>query len=195
MRKISLWALIFIFTAFAARAQDTATQQQLDKLSGQIQDLLEAQAQNGKRMDALEREIRDLRDKVNTPPPTDSASRDDLKALAEKIQEVDRKRIEDNQHVYEQIKLLGKVVAAAPAPGAHKPSPKPPADDTAPPAVPQKGYDYVVKPGDTLALIAQAYRDQGVKVTRAQIRAANPKINFDVLLPGKKIFIPDANAK
>jgi LysM repeat protein len=61
--------------------------------------------------------------------------------------------------------------------------------------VPQKGYDYVVKPGDTLALIAQAYRDQGVKVTRAQIRAANPKINFDVLLPGKKIFIPDANAK
>jgi LysM repeat protein len=57
------------------------------------------------------------------------------------------------------------------------------------------GHDYVIKEGDTLSLIAKAYRDAGVKVTRAQIKAANPKVNFDVLIPGRKIFIPDPNAK
>ena len=197
MKKISLWVLIFTFAACAVRAQDAAAQQQIDKLSGQIQDLLEAQAQTGKRIEALERENRDLREKVNTPQVNDYASRSDLRALAEKIQEVDRKRIEDSEHISEQIKQLGKVLATTPTPTRVKPAnnPKPPVEDTTTPAVPQKGYDYVVKPGDTLALIAQAYRDQGVKVTRAQIKAANPKINFDVLLPGKKIFIPDANAK
>jgi LysM repeat protein len=195
MKRISLWVLIFTFAACAVRAQDAAAQQQIDKLSGQIQDLLEAQAQNGKRLDALQREISELRDKVNTPQVNDSASRSDLRSLAEKVQEIDRKRVEDSEHISEQIKMLGKVIATAPAPVSRKPAPKPPVEDTTTPAVPQKGYDYVVKPGDTLALIAQAYRDQGVKVTRAQIKAANPKINFDVLLPGKKIFIPDANAK
>ena len=92
MKKMSLWFLILVFTASLARAQDAATQQQLDKLSGQIQDLLEAQAQQGKRIDALEREIGELRDKANTPVVSDSASRDDLKQLAQKVQEIDQKR-------------------------------------------------------------------------------------------------------
>ena len=57
MKKIFLWVLILGFTAAPGRAQETATQQQLDKLSGQIQALLEAQAQQGKRIDALQKEI------------------------------------------------------------------------------------------------------------------------------------------
>jgi LysM repeat protein len=195
MKKISLWVLIGTFAVFTARAQDTATQQQLDKLSGQIQDLLDAQAQNGKRIDAVEHEISELRDKVNTPQVNDSASRDDLRALATQVQEIDRKRQDDRDLILKQLEKLGKV-AAAPLP-SHKPASiaKPPVDDTSTPAVAQTGYDYVVKEGDTLSLIAKAYRDQGVKVTRAQIKAANPKVNFDVLIPGKKIFIPDPNAK
>jgi len=47
MKKISLWALILTFAVSLAQAQETATQQQLDKLSGQIQDILDAQAQQG----------------------------------------------------------------------------------------------------------------------------------------------------
>jgi LysM repeat protein len=187
--------LIGTFAVFTAGAQDTATQQQLDKLSGQIQDLLDAQAQTGKRIEAMEHEISELRDKVNTPQVNDSASRDDLKSLASQVQEIDRKRQDDRDLILKQLEKLGKV-AAAPLP-PHKPAStaKPPVDDTSTPAVPQTGYDYVVKEGDTLSLIAKAYRDQGVKVTRAQIKAANPKVNFDLLIPGKKIFIPDPNAK
>ena len=195
MKRISLWILIGTFAVFTARAQDTATQQQLDKLSGQIQDLLDAQAQTGKRIEAMEHEISELRDKVNTPQVNDSASRDDLKSLATQVQEIDKKRQDDRELILKQLEKLGKV-AAAPLP-SRKPSniAKPPVDDTSTPAVPQTGYDYVVKAGDTLSVIAKAYRDQGVKVTRAQIKAANPKVNFDVLIPGKKIFIPDPNAK
>src|SRR5450631_4080298 len=95
MRKISLWLFILVFTASLARAQDAATQQQMDKLRGQIQDLLEAQAQTGKRIDVLEKEISELRDKVNTPQVSDSASHDDLKALATQVQEIDKKRQDD----------------------------------------------------------------------------------------------------
>ena len=67
------------------------------------------------------------------------------------------------------------------------PSPAPPQN--------QNGYEYEVKPGDTLGLIIKAYRDKGVKVTLAQIKAANPKMNPEVLIPGHKIFIPDTSAK
>jgi Tfp pilus assembly protein FimV len=68
-------------------------------------------------------------------------------------------------------------------------------DDSTTPAVPQKGYDYTIEPGDTISAIVKAYRARGVQVTTTQIIAANPKINPNALIVGKKIFIPDANAK
>jgi LysM repeat protein len=52
-----------------------------------------------------------------------------------------------------------------------------------------------VQKGDTLPAIAKAYREQGVKVTTAQIIKANPNVDPNKLFIGKKIFIPDPNAK
>ncbi len=193
MKKISIWVLILIFTASFAFAQESATQQQLDKLSGQIQDLLEAQAQQGKRLDAMAKEISELHDKVNAPKVEDNASREDLKNLAEKVQEIDKKRASDRELILRQIDKLGQVVAGAPV-KSRTPTPKT-TDDTTAPAPPQNGYYYEVKPGDSLGAILKACREQGVKVTKSQIIAANPKLNPEVLIVGKKIFIPDANAK
>src|SRR5476651_1876193 len=103
MRKISLWLFIFVFAVFTsslARAQEDATQQQIDKLSGQVQDLLDAQAAQGKRLDALKKQIDDLGEKSIQPAATgDSASADDLKKLAAQVQEIDRKRQDDNQKI------------------------------------------------------------------------------------------------
>jgi LysM repeat protein len=197
MKKILFWLLIVVFTAATAWAQDTATQQQLDKLTGQLQDLLEAQAQQGKRIDALEKEISDLGDKVNAPQVSASASRDDLKKLAEQVQEIDRKRQDDRDLILKEIEKLGKAAASAPLSSPHKSinASKPPPDDSGASAVPQNGHDYVIKEGDTLGLIAKAYRDAGVKVTKAQIIAANPGLDPNKLYVGKKIFIPDPNAK
>lgn len=209
MKKISFWALIFAFAVSLAQAQESATQQQIDKLSGQIQDILDAQAQEGKRLDAIEKEISDLRDKVNAPAAIpDSASRDDLKKLADQVQEIDRKRQEDRELILKQIEALANAPSGTGSTGGHHHSHPSSSDSTSTttsntgdqtqtqtPNVPQKGYEYEIKSGDTLAVIIKAYRDQGVKVSLRQIKAANPNMNPDVLIPGKKIFIPDPNAK
>ena len=199
MRKISLWLFIFVFTASLARAQDAATQQQIDKLYGQMQDLIEAQAAQTKRIEALEKQVSDLGDKLNQPAAAgDSASADDLKKLAAQVQEIDKKRQADNDLILKQIEKLGKVSGGS---TGHKSSPAvsttTPTDNSTTPGAsgPQKGYDYTIAENDTVSAIAKAYRAQGVKVTSAQILEANPGLNPNSLVVGKKIFIPDPNAK
>ena len=187
MRKISLWLFIFVFTASLARAQDDATQQQIDKLSGQIQDMLDAQAAQGKRIDALEKEISDLSDKSNQPGV--AASPDDLKKLAEQVQEIDKKRQDDNERILKELERLDKSMGVSPS---HKtaPSVSPTSPGGPTSSGPQKGYDYTIQDKDTLSAIAKAYRAQGIKVTTSQILAANPGLNPNSLVVGKKIFIP-----
>ena len=200
MKKILLGGFILIFAVSLVRAQDTGTQQQIDKLFGIIQDVQATQEQQGKQIAALQKQISDLADKVGTPAVSDSASRDELKALATQVQEIDKKRQDDRELILKQIENLAKVGGGAPA--GRKPKPvadtttaTSSGDNSTTPAVPQKGYDYTIAPGDTVSAIAKAYRAQGVKVTTAQIIAANPKMNPNALIAGKKIFIPDAAAK
>ena len=104
MKKISVWLSILVFTAALAPAQESATQQQLDKLSGQIQDVQDALRLQDQRIAALEKQVGELRDKVNTPASTpDYASNADLKKLAEQVQEIDRKRADDREVILSQL--------------------------------------------------------------------------------------------
>lgn len=197
MKKILLLISFVALAVTPSFSQDAGTQQQIDKLSGQIQDLLASQEQQGKRLDALAKQISELSDKVNSPAANpETASREDLKSLAEKVQEIDKKRQSDRDLILKEIEKLGKVGSA--------PTRKPPTttatttttdDPATAPATPQKGYEYKVQAGDTVGLIAKAYRDQGVKVTTTQILKANPKLDPAKLYVGQKIFIPDPNAK
>jgi LysM repeat protein len=193
MKKISLWLFILTFTVCAARGQDAATQQQLDKLSGQIQDLIDARDVQIKRMDALEKEVNDLRDKLNQPAVNNYASADDVKKLAAQIQEIDQKRQADNEQILKTIAKLGKI-GGTPAPSHQAASATSSAGST-PATGPQKGYNYTIASGDTISAVAKAYRAQGVKVTTEQIMAANPGLDATKLSVGQKIFIPDPNAK
>src|SRR5580658_267750 len=111
MKMISVWVCIFALLVAVvprASAQDAATQEQIDKLTGQIQDILDAQAEQGKRIEALEQKISDMQNKINTPSGNDYASTDDLKKLAEQVQEIDKKRQEDNQKILDVLAKLGK---------------------------------------------------------------------------------------
>jgi LysM repeat protein len=190
MKRILVWLFILGLSLAAARAQDDATQQQINKLNGQLQDLQDAQVLQAKRIDALEKEISDLRDK---PAGTGAAAdQGDLQKLADQIQEIDKKRQADKELILKEIEKLGKV-GGGPASG-HK---APPAVSTttvnkpdAPATGPQKGYDYAIQRGDTLLAIAKAYREQGIKVTTDQILKANPGLDPKNLIVGKKIFIP-----
>ena len=187
MKKILLWLFIFVFTVSMARGQEDATQQQIDRLNGQIQDLLEAQATQAKRIDALEKEIGGLRDQLNQPGAT--ANQDDLKKLAAQVREIDKKRQDDRELILKEIEKLGKTsgspgrklsptVTTNPATGGLNAGGK------------ESGYEYKIAAGDTLSIIAKAYRDQGIKVTTDQILKANPGLNPNNLKVGQKIFIP-----
>jgi LysM repeat protein len=194
MKTISLGLVTFaLIAAFMPRvsAQDAATQAELDKLSGQIQDVQDSLAAQDKRIEAIEKKVGDMQDQVNKPAGNDFASTDDLKKLAEQVQEIDKKRQEDNQKILDAIGKLGKTGGG----DYHKPdiSPNPPPVNNTPTAnngSPQQGYEYTIAPGNTLSAIAKAYRAQGVKVSVAQILAANPGLSANNLIVGKKIFIP-----
>jgi LysM repeat protein len=190
MRKILFWLFILAFTASLARAQDAATQQQIDQINGRIQDLIDAQAAQGKRLDALEKSVSDLQDKLNQPAAANnSASADDLKKLAEQVSDLAKKQQDDNDLIVKELEKLGK---GGSIPTTSHKAPSISTDNSTPTASgPQKGYYYTIQEKDTLSAIAKAYSAElKVKLTADQILAANPGLNPNNLIVGKKIFIP-----
>jgi LysM repeat protein len=181
MKRISL-LLISLTLALAApglRAQDAATEERLNKLNGLVQDLVEDKANLRKQLDALAKEVQTLREQSSNA--AGAASAEDLRRLAEKLQEIDRKREADKELILKEIERLGKSVASRPR------TPTPP---TGGGGGSERGYEYVVQSGDTLSAIVSAYREQGVKVTVEDILKANPGLKATSLVVGKKIFIP-----
>jgi LysM repeat protein len=179
MKRILVWLLV-LGVSTAARAQDAATQQQIDQINGRLQDLSDAQAVQAKRLTALEKEIGELRDQLG---------QDDLKKLAEQVREIDKKRQEDRELILKEIEKLGKVGG----PSGRKSAPMVTTNlvtGGASPGGKQSGYEYKVAAGDTLSIIAKAYRAQGIKVTADQILKANPGLDPKDLKVGQKLFIP-----
>jgi LysM repeat protein len=199
MRTLLLSLLILtaaVFVSPVARAQEDPTQQQIDRLSGDIQAMQAALGEQDKRLAALETKINDLSDKINSSGSGGVASADDLKKLAAVVQEIDKKRQADNEAILKELEKLDKSLGVASSGHKATTTTSTTADNPTPPATgPQKGYYYEIKSGDTLSAISKAYRDQGVKVSVEQIQAANPGLNPRSMVVGKKVFIPDPNAK
>jgi LysM repeat protein len=199
MRKILFWLVIFGFTASLASAQDAATQQQIDQINGRIQDVYSVLDKQDKRIAALEKSVGDLGEKLNQPAANNSASADDLKKLAEQVKELAKKQQDDNDQI---VKTLEKLTKGG---GISTPSHRQPAvsnDNATPPSSAgttggkQNGYYYPVKKDDTLDAIAKAYSAElKTKITVKQILAENPGLDPNKMPVGKKIFIPDPNAK
>jgi len=198
MKRISLSLLLvatgFVFSAFG---QDAATEERLNKLSGQIEDLIASQRAQQKQLEALSKEIDSLREHANKPTAT-YATPDDLKKLADAIREVDRKRMEDAEKVAAQLGKLGKTLASTPStpPKREKTNSSNNSETTSTdkPAKDEKGYPYTIQQGDTLSVIVQAYREKNIKVTSDQILKANPGLKADKLRVGQKIWIPAPQA-
>ena len=195
MKTISLWFCLLALASFNpgfARAQDAETTERLNKVEGYIQDLQAAQAAQTKHIQELEKEIADLRDKLNQPGANNSASADDLQKLATQVQDLAKKQQADNDQVVKTLEKLGKATGA-PAASHHTPPPSTePTTSTGDttPGGPQKGYYYTIQEKDTLSAITKAYRAQNIKVTVDQILKANPGLDPKNLIVGKKIFIP-----
>jgi len=188
----SLAAAGMMLAAPLAPAQDAATQERLDKLSGQINDLVEVQRALQKQIAEVSREMDSLRSQLNRPNEN-NVTHNDLKPLIKAIEEVDRKRIDDAKAVQSQLASIAKSLEAAASRRPERPPVRsnPESDPGTTPARPQRGYEYEVKSGDTLSTILAAYREQGVKVTTDQVLKANPGLKPERMKVGQKIFIPN----
>ncbi len=207
MRLFGLWLIgLALCAAPMGRAQDAATEQRLQQLSGTLQDLIDGQEKLRKRVESLAAEVEALREQ-QARPQTPAVSPDDLRRLHDSvkqaIQHVDAKRVEDIQKIRADLLRLMDAVKTAPAPAVRNPPGGPSrngskkggagASDGASSereAGSERGFYYTVAEGDTLSAIITACREKNVKVTQAQILKANPGLNPDRISPGKKIFIP-----
>jgi LysM repeat protein len=191
MKRIFLLVItVSLCASPSARSQDAATEERLNKLSGQIEDLIAGQKEQRERLTALVRELETVREQASKPS-ANYATHEDLKRLAETVKEVDRKRLEDYDKIRAELLKLGKTLSA-PGPTSKKSPPIAPAD--APilekPSSPEKGYKYTIQKNDTLSIIVQAYREKNIKITTDQILKANPGLNPNRLRVGQEIFIP-----
>ena len=195
MKRISIGFLLFTLASGSVlQAQDAATEERLNKLSGQIEDLIAGQKAQQKHLADLAKELESVREQASKPTGN-YASQDDLKHLAEALKEVDRKRMNDYDKIQTAMDKLGKTLQT-PAPVKKSSSATPPegsggdkqADKTAPPV--EKGIEYIIQPGDTLSAVVQACKEKKVKVTVDQILKANPGLKPEKLRAGQKIFIP-----
>jgi len=177
------------------RAQDAAVEERLNKLTGRLDDLSEANNSQKKKIDELEKQVRELQEQQNKPNIS-YASQEDVKQLTAKLKEIDDKRVQDNEKIVKQISKLGQTLDPKPGntrktTGADTTSTTS-TSSTATPTVPDKVYKYTVQSGDTLEGIVRAYKKENIKVTVSGILGANPGLKAENLVVGKEINIPPA---
>ena len=193
MKRISFLLVTLALCAPAGlRAQDAATQERLDQLAGRIDTVLEAQDALKKQIFNLSKEIDSLREQASKPTGN-YATTDQLNRLADAVKDVDRKRIDDVEKTHSQFLQLRELLKAPVTAPKPKPGPTKPQKESAtatPPPTSDKGFEYVIKSGDTLGAIVQAYKEKNIKITVKQIVDANPGLKPERLIEGKKIFIP-----
>jgi LysM repeat protein len=189
-RIFILLATLALCAAPAARAQDAATQERLDKLAGRIEDLTAAQEALKKQINEMSRELEGVREQSGKPNAS-YARQEDLKPLWDAIKDVDRKRMDDAEKIHSELLKLRNGLEKSLTPPKTKPASVPkekPASDK--PAGDEKAFPYVIQSGDTLSAIVQAYKEKNIKVTAAQILKANPGLKAERLVVGQKIYIP-----
>jgi LysM repeat protein len=171
------------------RAQDAATEERLNKLSGQIESVIETQQALSKQIDRLAKEIDNVREQAGKPTGN-YATHEDLKSLAKAVEEVDRKRVQDAEKIRAELLSIRNALLKSPAAASPRKAVKSAPADTPPSDKPEQGFEYVVQSGDTLSTIAQAYKDKNIKVTVEQIKKANPGLDERKMKVGQKLWIP-----
>ncbi len=182
-------------SAAAAIAAKEDAEERYKRLAADLQAVQSDNEALHAKITALEGEIQTLR-AAQARPADNSGIQDELKRLAEAIQEVDKKRQNDKEVISEQIRKsiggLEQSLRSAPAP-AHASVPRPSAVADSPAS--DKAYSYTIQEGDRLDLIVKAYnadfKSKGMKtITLKQAKEANPSVDWNRLRVGQKILIP-----
>jgi predicted RNase H-like nuclease (RuvC/YqgF family) len=195
--------------AAIAEQQDAAERYQ--RLSAQIEDLLTANATLQRRVGELENELRKTRaemlaeiSKVESRAESGNSklvSQDQLKKVIESINDVDKKRADEDKKIVDSLrkslKDLEKLPTLAPAVPTPTPTPNKNTEHATASSGPMKGFEHTVAKGEYLTSIIKAYnealKEKGVtkKITQDMVMKANPDLNPNKMVIGQKIFIPD----
>jgi TolA-binding protein len=181
-------------TAATIAAKEDA-EERYERLAADLQAVQSDNEALHAKITAMEEEIETLR-AAQSHAADNSGIQDDLKHLADTIQEVDKKRQEDKEAISEEIrKSIGRLEQLAGSASApiHASGPRPSAVADSPAS--DKGYSYTIQDGDRLDLIVKAYnadyKSKGLKsITLRQAKEANPNVDWNRLRVGQKIVIP-----
>ena len=181
----------------AAIADQQATDEKLKRLTADIENLRAANQAILDKLSGLKDDLQQIRaDQARLA--ASAVAREDLRPLAQRIEEVDKKREEDKRLISDEFKktaatlekLLTTTAEPTPIPPAKPPHP---ADASRPI---EGGVTYTIKDGDRLTDILAAYNDdlknKGVKkrISQKQAMEANPDVDWNHLKIGQKIIIP-----
>jgi septal ring factor EnvC (AmiA/AmiB activator) len=180
----------------AALAAQRDAEERYKRLAADVQTLLETQELIQKRQEEFRQRLDKLSDEIRTAKEdigrstVNLASREELRSLIEKLKEqLDEQREADKKLILGSIKELAK---APPPPVEHTPPPRPKEEERTSEEPP---YIYVVKKNDQLGFIIAEYNNYFQKhgqprITLEDVVKANPGLNPNLLLTGKKIHIP-----
>jgi ATP-dependent exoDNAse (exonuclease V) beta subunit len=201
MKRISLLAVFLAALGSAAAFGQDEKQDDIKRLTTDVESLIAANAATQKKISELSDALRHARDEAKGLDKSSSIAsiNDDLKRLADKIQEVDKKRQADKELILEQLDKIEKFLKSSGGSGRGKNVSVPDSTNSAPTKdpskVPDKGFEYVVQKNDMLSTIVKEYnaefKKKGMKtITTQQVVDANPGLNPSKLRYGQKIFIP-----
>ena len=179
----------------AAVAEQQATDEKFKRLAADIESLRAANQAILDKLSSLNDDLKQIRaDQAHLA--ASAISREDLKPLAQRIEEVDKKREADRQLVSDEFKKtaerLERLLTAGVEPVPRAPA-RPPRTNTVVP--PEDGFSYTIKDGDRLPEIVAAYNDdfKSKNMKRISLRMAmdaNPDVDWTHLKVGQKIIIP-----
>ena len=185
-------------------ADREAADERYRRLNATVDNLLTAQADQQRRLEALAEELRKVAADAGSARAATSraegnyATRDELNQVVETIRKLDAQREADKKQILDEIANLGKSLrdslAPTPRPNREPPPSEKPERKTSSVPADQEGVWYVVEKDNTLTAIIAAhnkeFKKQGRKTSLKLVLDANPKIEPKSLYVGQKIFIP-----
>ena len=158
-----------------ARARQQEVEEQQRRLNARLMALEEALQSIQQEMNTLRAEVRQVREQASRANNNDVQS--SVRQLEEKIREVDRNRLKDQEAVLSVLKSIQRTASTTPRP-------------TPTPAPPGKSYEYTIREGDTISAIVNSLKEQGLNLSVDSVLKANPKLDPKRLRPGSTIIIP-----
>ena len=177
----------------AAVAEQQGVEERFKQLAADIVALRDSNQLLLDKLSALKEDVQQIRTE-QARLAASAIGRDDLKPLAQRIEEVDKKRVEDKETISEEIKKFAAHLEMLVTNAAESAS-RPPARPGVAPAADTNNFTHTVLAGETLDAIVNAYnaefKKKGMKtITRQQAMDANPGVDWKHLKIRQVINIP-----